>query len=606
MNNKYNTSEIKITGDNKSAVTSMDGVITKIGELDRSANQLSSGGIANLTSQFKNLINPTTMAVGALTMAGGAITAAFKNTIDLGDNLYKMSQRVGMTVEELSKLKYAAEMNGVELSELESFLNKFNKTINETVNGAKSSREAFKTLEISIKNSKGALKNNNDLLLEIAEKFSQMPDGVKKSTLAMEIFGKSGSQMIPFLNQGKNGIEELTRKAKDLGLEMSTSTAKSAEEFNDKIADMGKKIEGTAISIGSKLLPHAIKLADTLDPLLKKGADAFAEGLGSIVRRIGDIISIGTKLSGQKWFNTLIKLGAYPLFVGEGSEIKMDEIDKYFNPEKYKKYADMLEKTYNQPIELMPYKGAGNSINDNLSEDENKNKKKKFHGWAVSLNEASYYMKLFEQDYLNTFMKMKKMKAPLDPLVESVKFGTMQMTEITGFNLALIEANYNETYNRINEDLTALQEEQLTITSNTFGNMSAAFQNFNMAFGRDSNAMFSMHKAFATAQVIIDGIKSVQAAYAQGMVAGGPWLAAAYAISAGIFSASQLAAIHAARPGSSGGMRTPAYNVPSPTRNNNAQAEQIVTINVYGSVVNYDQFAREFMPALRKAERDGA
>jgi hypothetical protein len=63
------------------------------------------------------------------------------------------------------------------------------------------------------------------VLLDLAERFKAMPDGAEKSALAGQIFGEAEAELIPFLNQGRDGITELTDELRSLGIEMSDESA---------------------------------------------------------------------------------------------------------------------------------------------------------------------------------------------------------------------------------------------------------------------------------------------------------------------------------------------------------------------------------------------
>jgi hypothetical protein len=73
----------------------------------------------------------------------------------------------------------------------------------------------------------------------------------------MEVFGKSGTQLIPLMADGAKGIEELEQRARDLGLTWTTVDAKAAEEFGDRLDDLWQVVKRSAATIGSALVPAA-------------------------------------------------------------------------------------------------------------------------------------------------------------------------------------------------------------------------------------------------------------------------------------------------------------------------------------------------------------
>ena len=82
--------------------------------------------------------------------------------------------------------------------------------------GAKSQADAFKSLGVSVTDSNGNLRSADSVLLDIADRFAESADGADKTAIAMRVFGESGRTLIPLLNSGSDGIEQLTHAPKNL------------------------------------------------------------------------------------------------------------------------------------------------------------------------------------------------------------------------------------------------------------------------------------------------------------------------------------------------------------------------------------------------------
>lgn len=204
--------------------------------------------------------------IGAGMVAGaGAFAIAMKRAIDSADDIGKTSQKVGMTTEALSGLRYAADLSGVSAEELTSSLGRMNKS-------AAEGNPAFEAMGINVKKANGELKSSDEIFKEIAGKFSGYKDGVEKSALAMEIFGKSGAQIIPMLNSGADGLEEMADEAKSFGLVVSKETKTAAEAFNDNLTRIGKTQEGLVMQMTAALLP-TMKTASEEFVTLAKNTD---------------------------------------------------------------------------------------------------------------------------------------------------------------------------------------------------------------------------------------------------------------------------------------------------------------------------------------------
>jgi hypothetical protein len=170
----------------------------------------------------------------------------------------KLAQRTGVAVEAMSALSYAAKLNDVSQEELSKGLRKL--SIDIDAGGAK-----LKALGISSTTADGAL-------LQLADRFKQMPDGVRKTALAAEIFGeKIGPQFITLLNQGAAGIRQLMEEAKRFGVVVDTEAAARAEQFNDNLERLKTAAQGASIQIAGPLIQS---LANSSSYFLKVAQDA--------------------------------------------------------------------------------------------------------------------------------------------------------------------------------------------------------------------------------------------------------------------------------------------------------------------------------------------
>jgi hypothetical protein len=205
----------------------------------------------------------------AMAAVGVAAVALVKNSIDAADATGKLAQQTGTTVEELSALTYAASLADVSQEELAAGLVKLTRTMSEAEAGNKDAAASFDALGIKLRNTDGSLKSSDQVLREIASRFASMPDGIEKTNAAVELFGRSGAQLIPLLNGGASGMQAMREEAERLGVVISTDTAKAAEEFNDNITRVTAAITGLANRATADLLPSLGAVSEELVALAK-------------------------------------------------------------------------------------------------------------------------------------------------------------------------------------------------------------------------------------------------------------------------------------------------------------------------------------------------
>lgn len=200
---------------------------------------------------------------------GLALTAAFtavsyKGAIDTLDKLDDLAEKTGIAAEQLSVLRYAGEVVGTPLEAIATGAKKLAVSMTEAAAGGKEATATFAAMGVSVKDSQGALKTQDQLLLDLADKFAGYEDGAGKAALAQRIFGKSGVDMIPLLNQGSDGIRRLRGEAEGLGAVYGGDLAKQAANFNDNLKRLGLAAEGAKISILGGLLPAINELLNQL------------------------------------------------------------------------------------------------------------------------------------------------------------------------------------------------------------------------------------------------------------------------------------------------------------------------------------------------------
>ncbi len=251
------------------------------------------------------------------------VVQAIPKAIDKMDEMGKAAQKIGIPAEELSALKYVADLSGVSFESLTKSVAKLGKTMTESA--AKPTSEAanaFRAIGVSARNSDGSLKTTSQVIGEVAGKFEGMKDGAGKTAIAMALFGRAGADLIPLLNAGKTGIAEATIEARKFGLIISTETTKAAEAFNDNLTRLVRVKDGLIITIAARMLPalqalsqrmvDAAKNSDFLNRLSVTLASAF-EGLVRVIMLVSDnfgtLIRVVAIFVGAQLASTVIGLG---------------------------------------------------------------------------------------------------------------------------------------------------------------------------------------------------------------------------------------------------------------------------------------------------------
>ena len=345
------------------------------------------GRVKNLRMAMSGL-NKTFATLG-LILSAGAFVRMVQGSINAADAFGKLEIQTGIAANTLMAYVNAGKLAGVSQESIEKSLRRLSQSMREADQGVATYKDAFDALGISVRNTDGTLKTNKQVLGEISDAFAQMEDGVTKSAIAMEIFGRSGTQMVNLLNNGKASLEEFN-------FEVSDNFAQNAEYFNDQMTGLGIKLQGFAMQMVDHLLPTLNNLAEMFSNITQNGADLeiFFEGINVIFKTIAS--TLFTVVAGFRFLGSTIvavSKAAYKAakfdFKGAfeelqiGLEVTKDQFEKDMKifkkiwtgtseagDEYGRKTTDMLEKTFGQSMltKLDAFKKSIKGINEAMAD----------------------------------------------------------------------------------------------------------------------------------------------------------------------------------------------------------------------------------------------
>lgn len=248
-------------------------------------------------SKFNRESSISAASIGkGIAAAAGVAAAAFgymaKSAIDNADRLNDLSKSVGASTEFLSQMEFAARQSGVGSEELSKSLAKLSKVAYAAAKEGGASAASFEQLGISIRNSDGTLRSTEDLLLDVADRFSKMENGVAKTGIAMELFGRSGASMIPMLNEGRDGLAAMMQEADALGLTLSQDAASAADQFNDNLDRLKSAAMGVVNQATQAFLPTLVALTDRFVQSAK-GSAGFKLAIEVLAGTFKTLVSAG-------------------------------------------------------------------------------------------------------------------------------------------------------------------------------------------------------------------------------------------------------------------------------------------------------------------------
>lgn len=214
----------------------------------------------------KGIFAGVSLGIAAIGSAAFGLAKAAANT---GDELGEMSEKTGVAVRDLSLLKFAAEQSDTNIQTLANGFKFLSKSMVEAQDPGSKQAAIFDAIGVSTKNADGSLRPMKDVLLDVADRFKEIEDPTLKSALAMDVFGKSGVDLVPFLNQGGDAIVDLMAKGESLGAAWDELSAKQADDFNNSLAAMQTAAGSLAKEIGVAVMPAFTTLMNFLTEIVR-------------------------------------------------------------------------------------------------------------------------------------------------------------------------------------------------------------------------------------------------------------------------------------------------------------------------------------------------
>ena len=260
----------------------------------RAGDQAGSSIGAQLLGGMKKFAGP----IAAL-LAGFSVVSLVKNSekafMDLVGTTNALQRIAGGTKEQVSGLSAAMQLSGVDATKATGALTIFSKNLGNAASDGEKTAAMAEKLGTSFLDASGQVKPMSEILPGLSDKFKSMPDGAEKTALAMQLFGRSGAAMLPFLNKGSAGIGELTDKARQMGLVVDDVSGKAFAKAKVSQREYAMSLQGLMVTIGGWFLPITTALGNvdrqSIIPVIQAATGFLASHRAQFIA-VGDGIQV--------------------------------------------------------------------------------------------------------------------------------------------------------------------------------------------------------------------------------------------------------------------------------------------------------------------------
>lgn len=241
----------------------------------------------------RSMMKAGAVMVGAGAAIGGALFAASKSMGDYAGTVKDTSEATGIGVEAWQKMTYAAKVSGIEQEKLASSMVKFDKILANAAGGSETAAQTFKDLGINIKDASGKLRAPDEIFKDVAGVLAKVEGGAAKTALACELFGKSGAELMPMLNEGADGLTKLYEAAQQTGNVMGSDAIDACDEFGKKMDSVGLQVKGLGLQVGAALTPIIHDLVNRVSGIIQRITDWMQKNpqLTATIGKVGFVLA---------------------------------------------------------------------------------------------------------------------------------------------------------------------------------------------------------------------------------------------------------------------------------------------------------------------------
>ena len=242
----------------------LSGALGQFGQFGQALGEVASTAMEafeGIGEKSVSAIAASVTALGALGAAGIAAAAGLtelaKSGAEIVEKFSLVSQKTGIGIRDLQIFAAAGSTVGVSLDDMVVATKKFSQAITGFGKGA-AAQTVLRELGVSSKDTKEAL-------LEVADAFAKMPDGAQKASDAAALFGKSGLNLIPILNKGREGILEWEGAVDNFGPKIGKEAVEANEKYRASVETLSLQWDKLKVDLEQSVLPVISKMAKSFN-----------------------------------------------------------------------------------------------------------------------------------------------------------------------------------------------------------------------------------------------------------------------------------------------------------------------------------------------------
>lgn len=230
-------------------------------------------------------------AVTTASAAGGrALYHMTEAMAEHADEIGKAAAKTGLGTDLLQQLKATASKTEVAFKPLVKGLASFTRQTYAAAHGNKAAKASFADLGMSLKDSHGKLKSNDDLVTEAIFNLSQMEDVNRRNTIAQKLFGVGSREMGQMFEEGAQGLAAMMDEARKSGKVLGKDTVEAGDKMDKQLRALKGTVGLFKMQLGSALLPAVGGIISKINDWVKANKGLVSQKIQEVAAKIAEAL----------------------------------------------------------------------------------------------------------------------------------------------------------------------------------------------------------------------------------------------------------------------------------------------------------------------------
>lgn len=230
-------------------------------------------------------------AAGGITSGINALIGSIGDTAALGDNIDKMSQKLGISAEAYQEWDAIMQHSGTSIDSMKAAFKSLHSAVEE-------GSDSFSELNLSLTDI--AAMSDEELFSATITALQECDDSFLRTSLATDLFGKSAQELGPLLNTSAEETQAMRERVHELGGVMNDEAVKASAGYQDSLQDLGTAVKSVGRNLVSDFLPSMTTTMNGLTDLLagntEDGKKLLLEGITGTFKQIPETLRGGAEI----------------------------------------------------------------------------------------------------------------------------------------------------------------------------------------------------------------------------------------------------------------------------------------------------------------------